>query len=49
MTETREAELLRAVPTLRCTAELDGFARFNRRPEDDRPPASWIAKQERDQ
>lgn len=22
------------------------FARFNRRPEDDRPPASWIAKQE---
>ena len=23
------------------------FARFNRRPEDDRPPASWIAKQER--
>lgn len=25
MTETREAELLRAVPTLRCTAELDGF------------------------
>jgi len=25
MTEAREAELLRAVPTLRCTAELDGF------------------------
>lgn len=25
MTETRERELLRAVPTLRCTAELDGF------------------------
>ena len=25
-------------------------AKFNRRPEDDRPPASWIAKQEgRDQ
>jgi len=25
ISETREAELLRAVPTLRCTAELDGF------------------------
>ena len=25
---------------------LVDFARFNRRPEDDRPPASWIAKQE---
>jgi len=25
MGEAREAELLRAVPTLRCTAELDGF------------------------
>ena len=25
MTEARERELLRAVPTLRCTAELDGF------------------------
>lgn len=25
---------------------LADFARFNRRPEDDRPPASWIAKQE---
>mgnify|MGYP000920928082 CR=1 FL=1 len=25
MDETRERELLRAVPTLRCTAELDGF------------------------
>lgn len=23
------------------------FARFNRRSEDDRPPASWLAKQER--
>ena len=25
MDEARERELLRAVPTLRCTAELDGF------------------------
>ena len=25
ISEAREAELLRAVPTLRCTAELDGF------------------------
>jgi len=25
------------------------FARFNRRPEDDQPPASWIAKQRGDQ
>lgn len=25
MSEAREAELLRAVPRLRCTAELDGF------------------------
>jgi hypothetical protein len=24
------------------------FARFNRRPEDDRPPASWITKQRGD-
>lgn len=23
------------------------FAKFNRRPEDDRPPASWLTKQER--
>lgn len=23
------------------------FAKFNRRPEDDQPPASWLAKQER--
>jgi len=25
ISEARERELLRAVPTLRCTAELDGF------------------------
>lgn len=23
------------------------FAKFNRRPEDDQPPVSWLAKQER--
>ncbi len=23
------------------------FAKFNRRPEDDQPPASWLAKQDR--
>lgn len=25
MTETREAELLRAVPTLRCAGQIEGF------------------------
>jgi len=25
MTEAREAELLRAVPTLRCAGEIEGF------------------------
>ena len=39
ISEAREAELLRAVPTLRCTAELDGF-RAQMRDQGETPTAA---------
>mgnify|MGYP000856254233 CR=1 FL=1 len=42
ISEAREAELLRAVPTLRCTAELDGF-RAQLRDQGETPTAALEA------